>query len=49
MDKKPETKASAIRLTLDCFVMLRELMQHYGGRAWLEKAIVREYKKVFGK
>jgi hypothetical protein len=45
MNKRPQTKASAIRLTLDHWVKLRHLMQNLG-RAWLEKAIDREYKKL---
>lgn len=28
------------------WAMLRHLMQHYGNRAWLEKAIERAFKKV---
>jgi hypothetical protein len=46
--RKPETKASAVRLTLDHWVKLRQLMQAYG-RVWLEKIIDREHKKLGAK
>lgn len=48
MDKKPETIASAIRLTKPHFVKLRALMQHYGDRRWLEGLIDARYKRVLG-
>jgi len=38
--------AQTIRLRLNHWQMLRALMQHYGNRSWLEKAIERAYKKI---
>jgi hypothetical protein len=43
---KPKTSAQTVRLPDPHWVMLRRLMQYHNGRAWLEKAIAREYKKI---
>jgi hypothetical protein len=43
--KKPPTKSGSVRLTVEHWKMLRELMQQFG-RAWLEKAIEREHRKA---
>jgi predicted DNA-binding protein len=47
MKQKPLTKSEAIRLTVEHFRRLRQLMQKQG-RAWLQRAIDKEHKKVFG-
>lgn len=41
---KPETKASAVRLSVESFLQLRKLMQHYKSRVWLEDEIDKEYQ-----
>jgi hypothetical protein len=46
MKIKPETKVGGIRLTLLHWSKLRELMVHHQGRAWLERIIDREHRKV---
>ena len=38
--------AQSVRLRLSYWQKLRELMQHYGSRVWLEKAIDRAHKKM---
>jgi hypothetical protein len=43
---KPKTSAQTVRLPDPYWVMLRRLMQYHNGRAWLEKAIAREHKKI---
>jgi len=40
-----KSTTEGVRLSPDSWVKLRYLMQHLG-RAWLEKAIDREYKKL---
>jgi len=49
MKIKQPTKAASIRLTLAHWIKLRELMQHHRGRAWLERIIDREHKKIAAK
>ena len=44
MNKDP-SKPQSIRLPASYWIKLRELMQHQG-RAWLEKSIDREHKKM---
>ncbi len=43
---KTPTAPGSIRLPLDHWVKLRALMRHHQGRAWLEKVIDREHKKI---
>lgn len=45
MESKPKSKSEGLRLTVDHWVRLRELMQAKG-RTWLEKIIDREYMKM---
>lgn len=47
-NKEDPSLAQSVRLRSSHWVKLRELMQFYGNRQWLEKAIDREYKKIFG-
>ena len=42
---KVKTKSEGLRLPLEQWVQLRELIQA-NGRAWLEKIIVREHRKL---
>lgn len=41
-----DTRVGGIRLHIDDWAKLRALMRFYRGRAWLEKIIRREHKKV---
>jgi hypothetical protein len=49
MKHKPETKVSGVRLGVGHWQKLRELMQINKGRAWLERIIDREHKKLAAK
>lgn len=46
---KEPTKARTVRLTLSTWAKFTELMAHYGGRVWLEQAIDKLHRRVFGK
>jgi len=46
---KEPTKARTVRLPLSTWEKFTELMDHFGGRIWLEQAINRLHKRVFGK
>jgi hypothetical protein len=46
---KEQTKARTVRLPLSTWEKFTELMNHFGGRVWLEQAINRLHKRVFGK
>lgn len=45
-EEKEHTEAHGVRLPVSYWIKLRSLMQHHGGRKWLEKAIDREVKKA---
>jgi hypothetical protein len=45
MDKKPPSKSEGLRLTVEHWLKLRQLMQTRG-RVWLQKIIDREHKKL---
>jgi len=47
MNKTEPTKSEGLRLTIPHWVKLRALIQHHG-RAWLQKLIDREHKKIEG-
>lgn len=49
MKIKPITKVGGIRLELQHWDKLRDLMTHHRGRNWLVKIIEREYKRAFTK
>lgn len=44
--KTEQTESHGVRLPVSYWIKLRSLMQHHGGRKWLEKAIDREVKKA---
>lgn len=46
---KEPTKARTVRLTLSTWAKFTELMAYYGGRVWLEQAIDKMHRRVFGK
>ena len=46
---KEPTKARTVRLALSTWEKFTDLMNHFGGRIWLEQAINRLHKRVFGK
>jgi hypothetical protein len=43
---KETTHVGGVRMRDSVWVKLRELMEHHGGRLWLEKSVEREYQKI---